>query len=60
MSNYKTINLGYFDTYEQAVIARISKEKELFGDYGPNSSLYYLLDYPSSIDKLKEVLSEGA
>ena len=60
MSNYKTINLGYFDTYEQAVIARISKEKELFEDYGPNSSLYYLLDYPSPIDKLKEVLSEGA
>lgn len=60
MSNYQTLNLGYFDTYEEAVIARLSKEKELFGEFGPNCSLYYLLDLPSPIEELKKVLSEGA
>lgn len=53
MSNYKTINLGYFDTYEEAVIARLSKEKDLCGEYGPNKNLYYLLEHPSPIKELK-------
>lgn len=56
MSNYRTLNLGYFDTYEEAVIARLTKEKELCGEFGPNSSLYYILDHPSPIKELQKVL----
>lgn len=35
------------------------KEKELCGEYGPNKDLFYILDYPSPIEELKKVLSEG-
>lgn len=59
MVNYHTINLGYFDTFEEAVLARLTKEKEVCGEYGPNKDLFYILDFPSPIDRLKEVLSEG-
>ena len=58
MSNYRTINLGYFDTYEEAVIARLSKEKEICGEFGPNKDLYYILEHLSPIEELKKVLSE--
>jgi hypothetical protein len=58
MSNYRTINLGYFDTYEEAVIARLSKEKEICGEFGPNKDLYYILEHLSPIEELKRVLSE--
>lgn len=47
MSNYQTLNLGTFDNKEDAIIARLKKEKELFGEFGPNRDLYYLLDLPS-------------
>lgn len=60
MSNYKNINIGNYDTYEEAVLARIEKEKELCGEFGPNKNLFYILNHPSPIEKLKEVLSEGA
>ena len=59
MSNYKAIHIGTFDTYEEAVIARLTKEKELCGEYGPNKDLYYLISHPSPIEELKKVLSEG-
>ena len=59
MSNYRTINLGYFDTYEEAVLARITKERDLCGEYGPNKDLYYLLEHPSPIEELKRILSDG-
>lgn len=59
MHNYKTINLGYFDNFEDAVMARLSKEKEICGDCGPNDKLYYLLEHPSPIEELKRILSEG-
>ena len=59
MHNYQTILLGYFETKEEAILARITKEKELFGDYGPNNELFFILNQPSPIDKLKEVLSDG-
>ena len=59
MHNYKTINLGYFFNYEDAVMARLAKEKEICGDYGPNDKLYYLLEHPSPIEELKRILSEG-
>lgn len=47
MSNYRTYNLGSFNSKEEAVLARLKKEKELFGDFGPNKSLYHLLGHPS-------------
>ena len=59
MSNYKSIHIGTFNTYEEAVIARLTKEKELCGEYGPNKDLYYLISHPSPIEELKRVLSEG-
>ena len=59
MSNYKSIHIGTFDTYEEAVVARLTKEKELCGEYGPNKDLYYLISHPSPIEELKKILSEG-
>ena len=58
-SNYKTIYLGYYDTKAEAVLARVKKEKEICGEFGPNRDLYYILDLPSPIDKLKELYPEG-
>lgn len=58
-SNYKTIFLGYYDTKEEAILARLKKEKEICQEYGPNRDLYYLLDHPSPIEELKNILSEG-
>ena len=59
MSNYRHYHLGNFDTYEEAVLARLIKEKELCGDFGPNKNLFYLIDHPLPIENLKKVLSEG-
>lgn len=47
MHNYKGMHLGYFDTEQEAVIARLTKEFELCGDYGPNKDLYHLLGHCS-------------
>lgn len=57
MHNYRTIYLGYFDDIENAILARITKEKELFGEYGSNSDLYYILDHPSPIEEITRILS---
>lgn len=57
--NYKNNCLGYFDTYEEAVLARLLKEKETCGEYGPNKRLFYVLNLPSPIEELKKVLSGG-
>lgn len=59
MNNYKSIHLGYFDTKAEAVLARIIKEKELCGNFGPNKDLFYVLDLPSPIEKLKKLFPEG-
>ncbi len=59
MSNYHTLNLGVFDVYEEAVFARIKKEQELFGEYGPNKDLFYVINHPTPIEELKKVLSVG-
>lgn len=58
MSNYQSIHIGTFDTYEEAVIARLTKEQELCGEYGPNKDLYYIISHSSPIEELKRVLSE--
>lgn len=60
MNNYKSFNLGFYNTYEEAVLARIKKEKEICGDYGPNSELFYVLNLPSPLEELKRILNEGA
>ena len=58
MSNYKGIHLGNFNTYEEAVLARLKKEKEICGEYGPNRDLYYIVGHPSPIEEIKKVVSE--
>ena len=55
MSNYKTINLGKFDTFEEALFARIKKEKELCGEFGSNRDLYFILDKINPIEELKKL-----
>lgn len=58
MNNYSHIHIGNYDTYEKAILARITKEKELCGEYGPNKELFYVLDYPSPIEEIKKKISE--
>ena len=60
--NYKTIYLGYYDTAEEALLARLKKEQELCGEYGPNKDLYYVLNHPSPIKELHKYINslEGA
>lgn len=59
MINYKSIHLGNFNTYEEAILARLQKEQEICGEYGPNKDLFYILSHPSPIEELKRVLSDG-
>lgn len=59
MSNYKGIHIGNYNTYEEAVLARLQKEQEICGDFGPNKDLFYVLSHPSPIEELKNALSEG-
>lgn len=49
MFNYYTWNLGIFNSKEEAILARLSKEEELFGNFGPNQNMYYLLKHPSPL-----------
>lgn len=59
MSNYKSIHLGYFDTKAEAILARITKEKEICGEYGPNRDLFYILDQLSPLEELKKMFPES-
>ena len=59
MVNYKGIHLGNFNTYEEAVLARLQKEREICGEYGPNKDLFYILSHPSPVEELKRVFSDG-
>lgn len=58
MKDYKGYHLGYFNTYEEAVLNRLKAEKELFGDFGPNKNLFYVLDLSSPLEELNKVLKE--
>jgi len=58
MKDYKSIEIGKYDTYEEAVLARITKERELSGDFGPNRDLFYVLETSSPIEELKIKLKE--
>lgn len=55
VNDYKTIHLGNFNTFEEAVYARLKKEKELFGEFGAHSLYYYILDSKSPIDEIKKI-----
>lgn len=55
MHNYETIHVGNFLTFEEAVYARLKKEKELFGEYGANSSYYYVLDIENPLEEIKKI-----
>lgn len=55
--NYKTIYLGYYNTAEEALLARLKKEQELCGEYGPNKDLYYVLNHPSPIKELHKYIN---
>lgn len=48
MINYKQVHLGYFDLFEDAVIARLQGELSYFGEFSPQSYLLenYGLDNP--------------
>lgn len=52
--------LGSFETYEDAVLARLKAEEQYWGEYGVHADLYYILSHPSPMEELKKVLSEGA
>lgn len=56
MSNYKTIHIGNYDTYEEAVLARLKKEQELCGEYGPNKDLYYIINHSCPIEEIQKVM----
>lgn len=56
MKDYKPIYLGTYPTFEEAAIARLKSEKELFGEYGGQKDLYYILDTPNPIVALQNAL----
>lgn len=58
--NHKECYLGSFVSYEEAALARLKKECEVWKENGIHSNLYYILNHPSPIEELKRVLSEGA
>lgn len=57
MSNYQSIHIGNYETYEEAVLARLKKEQELCGEYGPNKNLYYIINHSSPIEEIRRVLT---
>lgn len=59
MHNYKSIHLGYFNTKAEAVLARISYERDICGEYGPNRDLFYILDQLSPLEELKKMFPES-
>jgi len=56
MKDYKTLDLGKYDSFEEAVLARITKENELCGEFGPNKDLFYILETSSPLEELIKVL----
>lgn len=55
MKDYKTTNIGTFNTFEEAVFERLKKECELYKEYGPLSNYYYILNQSNPIEKIKEI-----
>ena len=50
--NYKSKQLGTFNTQAEALMSRLYAEKEICGEYGPNKEYYYLLNHPSPIEEI--------
>ena len=57
MKDYKPIYLGTYPTFEEAAIARLKSERELFGEYGGQRDLYYILDSNNPIIELQKALN---
>lgn len=55
--NYKNIHIGNYALYEEAVLARITKEKELIGEFGANKDLYYIINLPSPLEEIRKVIN---
>ena len=55
MSKYRTIYLGNYDSFEEAVYARIKAEKEICDEYGSNASYFYILDLEDPIGEIKKL-----
>lgn len=56
MHNYKGIHLGNYNSYEEAVLARIKAEQELIGEYGPNKELFYIINHSSPLEEIRKVI----
>ena len=54
-SKYKTVHLGNFDEFEEAVYARIKAEKEFCEEYGSNSEYFYVLDADNPLEEIKKI-----
>lgn len=59
MKNYKHYQWTC-NSKEEAILTRVTHEKELFGEFGSNKDLYYLINHPSPIEEIKIIFSEGA
>ena len=57
MHNYKNIHIGNYALYEEAVLARITKERELVGEFGANKDLYYIINLPSPLEEIRKVIN---
>lgn len=55
MSDYKSIHLGNYDTFEEAVYARIKGEKEYCGEYSPAEQYFWILNSKNPIEEIKKI-----
>jgi len=58
MKNYEDIYIGTYPTFIEAALARLQSEKDLFGEYGGQKDLYYVLDSPNPPVELQRVLTQ--
>ena len=58
MKNYEDIYIGTYPTFIEAALARLQSEKNLFGEYGGQKDLYYILDSPNPSIELQRVLTQ--
>ena len=54
-NNYKTEHLGNFIRFEEAVYARLKREKELYGEYGANKKYYYILEIDNPLEEIEKI-----
>ena len=58
MKDYEDIYIGTYPTFIEAALARLQSEKDLFGEYGGQKDLYYVLDNPNPSIELQRVLTQ--